>query len=192
MKGAMVLLAVAGMSSSPDGRESISAAEWVKAQKSFPKLEAMLTAAEAALQFEPATKVERWSLRARRRAWLPQLDVRLGTDADVDVRGLGLDNERWTQTRGFGIDLSLRWTLADLVFTETELRIDRARIARAATVRLAHERVVRAYFDRLRVELKLRREAPTMALRLEAARLDGLLVAYTRGAWRLSEVETND
>lgn len=181
MVGSLVLLAAAEL----EGFERL-VRKIIAGQGRLPSLARTLRAAEEALRLEPEECARSWSDRARNRSWLPRLEVRMGTDSDLDIRALGQADELWTEGRGFGADLALRWTLGDVVFADVELRVNRERLARSAAVRLARERVTKVYFERVEVELGLR-QAVRAELVLAAARLDGLLVALTGGEWALRE-----
>lgn len=161
--------------------------KWVAGQGLFPGLRRVQAAAEAALGLESPDRVRVWASRARQRALLPQLDVRAGTDTDVDVRTPRQNSEFWRQTRGLGADLRLRWGLANLVFSEFELKIHREQRARAAAVRLIREKVTQLYFERLELELMLKQsEVKNLAeVLLDIARIDGQLAAMTSGLWRV-------
>lgn len=185
VKTALLLAALASEPKVEAFMESVRAL--VEGRDVFPALSATQRAAVEALDLEPAARAREWSSRARERGWVPRVDVRMGTDADRDVRALGSLDEKWTEERGFGADLAFRWSLGDVVFADAELRVNRERLARAAAVRLARERVTKVFFERLEVELALRAK-PEPELVVEAARLDGLLAALTGGAWSLREV----
>lgn len=162
----------------------------VEGRDVFPALARVQSAAVDALELEPEATAKTWSSRARDRGWVPRLDVRVGTDADRDVRALGQVGETWTEARGLGADVALRWQLGDVVFADVELRVNRERLARAAATRLARERVTKAFFRRIEVELALRLEPDVDPERVvEAARLDGLLRALTGGVWRVAGAE---
>jgi hypothetical protein len=146
----------------------------------LPSLAQVQEAAVAALALTDAEEVEAWSSRARLRGLAPTVDARFGTTTDLDVRG-EVDGEGWTRVgRGLGLDVSTRFNLGDLVFSDQELRASRERLARSAAIRLARERATRIYFQRVANLLEVRAR-PNAAALLEAARLDGLLQAVTGG-----------
>lgn len=181
----LVLMAASGEPSpAPDDIERFRSvvARIVAGEGPLLALSETQRAAVEALFLEPEARARGWSPRARTRGWLPRVDMRVGTDTDLDIRDVGGVDERWTEGRGFGADLGLRWSLGDVVFADVELRVNRERLARASARRLALERVTKLYFQRLEVELALR-GAPAPKLVLEAARLDGLLDALTDGHW---------
>lgn len=144
----------------------------------------MQAAAVEALDLESDDRVQGWSDRARNRAWLPRLDLRLGTDRDQAVRRPGTADVAWSEGQGLGADLALRWGFGELVFSETEIRIEATLRSRDALKRSVKEAVTRVFFERLEVELRSRAEPEEEeALQLEAARLDGILGALTGGLW---------
>ncbi len=148
----------------------------------LPSLLAVQRAAVAALgpwAVEPEMDFFR---RARMSGIVPRLDARVGTDADQDVRDVELGRLSRTRTEGraFGFEIAARWNLADLVFHNAELRALRVEMARSAAVHLARDRATKLYFRRLSILLRMKNKA-TDALRLEAARLDGLLRSVTGG-----------
>lgn len=152
----------------------------VAGRTEFEALAVVQARAERALAVGTAAEARAWTSRLRWRGAVPKVDVRFGTDADIDIRDASSASaSSWTRTgQGTGFDVALSWRLGDLVFADLELRANRERIARAAAVRLALERVTQIYFQRLEIELAYR-ERPSARLRLEAARLDGLLDALT-------------
>ena len=152
----------------------------IAGQDVLPSLAAVQAAAEEALCVASEEEASSWASRARWQGVLPQLQARFGTDRDLDVRDDGSSALRLTEAQGLGLQLSARFDLANLIFSDRELRASRERLARAAAVRLARERATKIYFDRVKVLLQLRAQ-PTPALLLEAARLDGLLRALTGG-----------
>jgi multidrug efflux pump subunit AcrA (membrane-fusion protein) len=88
----------------------------------LPSLAQVQEAAVAALALTDAEEVEAWSSRARLRGLAPTVDARFGTTTDLDVRG-EVDGEGWTRVgRGLGLDVSTRFNLGDLVFSDQELR----------------------------------------------------------------------
>lgn len=179
----LILASMAAMSSPTP---STAIRRMVDGKDTLPSLRQTQEAAERALRLEPEHRVRGWSERARNRAWLPRLDVRAGTDTDLDVRGLGQAGETWTEGRGFGADVALRWGLGEIVFSDAELRINRERLARASVRSKTLERVTKVYFERVAAEFRLRSVSePSFELLLEVARLDGLLAAATLGAWKV-------
>lgn len=174
----------AGPESSLEPQEAAQLVEdWVNGRVGHPSLARVQRAAVAALRLEPEARVEGWSDRARSRAWLPRVDIRLGTDRNLDVRRPGSVDPTWTEGQGLGADLALRWRLGGLVFDDAEIRVDGIRRRRSTMRRLAKERVTRLFFERVTVELRRREPEPPAELELEAARLDGLLDAATGGRW---------
>lgn len=160
----------------------------VAGRTELPALAEVQAAAEASLRLGDDDTVASWDANANLRALLPRLDVRFGTQRDVLVRDTleGLD---WARTgQGLGVDVAARWALGDLLLSDAELGIHKARLARAAAVRLARERVTQLYFQRVEVLVRMRLE-PNLELVLEAARLDGLLDALTGGRLRARERE---
>lgn len=152
----------------------------IEGRGGLPSLAEVQTAAVEALALTDGPEVEGWSSRARLRGLAPTLEARLGTTTDLDVRG-EVDGEGWTRVgRGLGLDVSTRFNLGDLVFSDQELRASRERLARSAAIRLARERATRIYFQRVANLLELRAR-PTAEALFEAARLDGLLRAVTGG-----------
>lgn len=125
-----------------------------------------------------------WAGRSRWRGLLPRLDVRVGTDNDLDIRDSFSRSYSRTTTEGqtIGFEVAARWALGDLVFADAELRANRQQLAAAAARRLLADAVTRLYFDR--VELLLRSETSASAT-VRAARLDGRLHALTNGTWRV-------
>lgn len=140
------------------------------------------SAAEDSLVLGDDEEVDGWTSRLRWRGLVPKLDVRFGTDTDLDIRdALTESASSWTNTgRGLGLDVVVKFGLGDLVFADLELRANRERIARAAAIRLARERVTEIYFLRLQVWIANRLE-PSYEHALEAQRLDGLIHALTGG-----------
>jgi hypothetical protein len=160
----------------------------VAGRAGLPALVEVQAAAEASLHLADDATVAGWDRNANLRALLPRLDVRFGSQRDVLVRDTleGLD---WARTgQGLGVDVAARWSLGDLLLSDAELGIHKARLARAAAVRLARERVTQVYFQRVEVMVRLRL-APDLELVLEAARLDGLLDALTGGRLGAQERE---
>ncbi len=156
---------------------------WVEAlvagHDELPSLVAVQAAAEAQLGLATEKEAEAWSRSARLRAWIPRLDFRAGTDRTFDVRLADVGVTDWSRAgQGFVLSARASWNLADVWFDEAELGAERVRIARADAVRAARERVTKLYFER--VELLIRhRLAPSLALLLEAKRIDGLIRALT-------------
>lgn len=150
----------------------------------IPALSDTIEAAKAALHLEPESEARGWSERARLRGWVPRVDLGAGTDRDLDVKRRDDDDETWGEALGFGGDVAFRWELGDVVFAAAELRVNRERLARASALRLAVDRVTKAYFRRLEVELSWLSE-PTPQLVLEAARWDLVLVGLTEGVWEV-------
>lgn len=148
----------------------------------WPSLVSIQEAAEASLRLPSESDVQSWGDRARARGWLPRLDVRVGTDSDLDVRANAALDPSWTEGRGFGLDVALRFQLGQLLFSDAELRAHRERMRRSAVIRSAVLKVTELYFARLEVELQLEKSVSTKLL-LERARLDGALSAATGGAW---------
>jgi hypothetical protein len=147
----------------------------------LPSLAAVQEASVRALELTPSDSVEGWEARARWRGLVPRLEARFGTTADQSVRD-GATGTAWQISEGqnLGVDVAAKWNLGELVFNDLELRANRERIARAARVALVRERATAIYFERVRV-LIAARSAPTEALAIEAARLDGMLRAITGG-----------
>ncbi len=172
------LLAASAGAEVRDGLEQLIAAI-VAGRGRLPPLALVQDGAERALRLEPEGRAEDWSDRARDRGWVPQVDLRVGTDSALDVREPGRLSEVYQDRRRFDARVGLRWGLGDVVFSDVELRVNRERLARSAAVRLARERATKIYFERLKVELLLLGEDPDPSLHLEAARLDGLLLALT-------------
>ena len=155
--------------------------EAVDGRDVLPALASVQAAAVAALGLTDDETAASWASRARWRAILPRLDARFGTSQNVDVRaGADIDRDYIKDGRGLGADVSARWALGDLVFSDLEMRINRERLARSAAARLARERVTQIWFDRLEVLIR-RRMSAAPELAVEAARLDGLLSALTGG-----------
>lgn len=148
----------------------------------LPSLSAVQAAAEDALVLGSDDEVAGWSSRLRWRGAVPKVDVRFGTDTDLSVRdALAGSASSWTNTgQGLGLDVVVKFGLGDLVFADLELRANRERVARAAAIRLARERVTELYFRRLDAWIAYRLD-PSHELALEAARLDGLMRALTGG-----------
>lgn len=157
----------------------------VEGRAELPSLVDVQRAAEEALELTPSAEAEGWARRARLRGLVPDVEAGLGRDADLDVRGSSDDGSFKTTTEGrqLGVDVSVRFELGELVFSDLELRASRERLARAASVHLARDRATQLYFDRVEVALRLR-DAPSTELLLSAARLDGLLDALTGGRLR--------
>lgn len=152
----------------------------VQGRGELPALVEVQEAAVQALELTEGEEVEAWSSRARLRGLAPTLDARFGTTTDLDVRG-EVDGAGWTRVgRGLGLDVSTRFNLGDLIFSDQELRASRERLARSAAIRLARERATRIYFQRVANLLELRARPNAEAL-FDAARLDGLLRAVTGG-----------
>lgn len=167
---------------------SAAVEQWIRnavaGRDALPALATVQAAAVAALGLTDDAAASSWALRARWRALLPRLDVRFGTSQSVDVRDGADVADDWTKDgRGLGADVGARWAIGDLVFSDLEMRINRERIARAAAVRLARERVTQVWFQRLEVLIR-QRTSQDADLALEAARLDGLLDALTAGRLR--------
>jgi hypothetical protein len=148
----------------------------------LPSLEVVQETSVETLVVADEDTVKSWAGRARWRGLAPQLDVAVGSDADVGVRDTWQDAlERTTTTgRALAIEAGARWQLGELIFSDAELRANREALARAATVQLARERVTKLYFERIEVAL-LARDKPSRELSLALARLDGLLRAATGG-----------
>lgn len=156
----------------------------IQGTPTWPSLARTRTAAIQTLALPPSSEVDSWAQRARDRSWLPRVDVRLGTRGDQDVRSLGTASESWTEGRDFGVDVSLRWGLAGLVFSEVEVRAHRERRARAVLLRRVVEEVTKVYLRRVEVEL-----APSTPDRVrEGVRLDVVLDALTGGAWSTGDL----
>jgi len=111
------------------------------------------------------------------RAWIPSIDARVGTDRSLDVRDATTSS--WVRTgQGFGLQLRLRWSLADALYNDEVLRIEKTLRARRAARWRTRDRLVNLYFERLELEIKLL-TAPKRPLWLKAAQIDGLLQAAT-------------
>lgn len=147
--------------------------EIVEGQGPLPPLEQVQRMAVQALDAGGAG----WARRARLRGLVPRLDVAVGTDADLDVRDSVTTSRSRTTTEGraFGFEISARWDFGDLVFSDLELRANREALARSAARRLVRDRVTQLYFQRLELLL----EPASIARDVKAARLDGLIRAYT-------------
>ncbi|MEQ8275730.1 MAG: hypothetical protein RMA76_34315 [Deltaproteobacteria bacterium] len=154
----------------------------VAGNTALPSLAAVQSAAEDTLVLGDDAEIEEWTSRLRWRGAVPKVDIRFGTDTDLSVRdALAGSASSWTNTgRGLGLDVVVKFGLGDLVFADLELRANRERIARSAAIRLVRERITELYFRRLDVWIAYRLE-PSHELRLDAARLDGLIRALTGG-----------
>lgn len=148
----------------------------------WPSLVSVQDAAEASLRLPSDAEVRSWGGRARSRGWLPRLDVRVGTDSDLDIRAQAERDPSWTEGRGYGLDVSLRFQLGQLIFSSDELRAHRERLRRSAVVRAAVLKVTELYFERLEVELEAPKEPAADGL-VQLLRLDGALDAATGGRW---------
>jgi hypothetical protein len=167
---ALSLLVAAGTSALP-GFDAAPAAD-------FPSLEQVQAwAADAAGRGPPDSALA----RARWRAALPHLTVRFGSDVDLDIRSA--NTRTVVEGQALTFDAWARWRLPDLVFHPDELRVLREARSGQAVRTAARVRVTELYFERLRVR-QARRRRDDASLRLEAARLDGLLDAVTAGAYR--------
>ncbi|MGF1509174.1 MAG: hypothetical protein ACFB9M_06680 [Myxococcota bacterium] len=122
------------------------------------------------------------SAAARRRALLPVVRGRLGTDLDYDVRDA--TTRTVSEAQAFGADVQVTWDLPSLLFSPYEVAARReAEVARNRE-RADVQRATELFVERVRLALRLRDSAST-ELRLQAVRLDGLLSAVTDGAYRL-------
>lgn len=148
----------------------------------LPSLDAVQAAAVETLAVAGEETALGWASRARWRGLAPQVDVAVGSDADVGVRDTWQGALERTTTTGqaFAIEVGARWQLGELVFSDAELRANRESLARSASVQLARERVTKLYFERIEVAL-LSRDKKSRELSLALARLDGLLRAATGG-----------
>ncbi|MCK6546846.1 hypothetical protein L6R52_13440 [Myxococcota bacterium] len=174
------LLLVTSVSTSTDAASRLIDA-LVDGRAELPALADVQRAAEDALELTPSTEAEAWARRARLRGLVPDLEAGLGRDADLDVRASGESTfKTTTEGRQLAVDVGVRFELGELVFSDLELRASRERLARAASIQLARDRVTQLYFDRVELALRLR-DAPTPELLLVAARLEGLLDALTGG-----------
>ncbi len=129
--------------------------------------------------------------RARWRGLLPRLDVRVGTDTDLDVRDSFHTSYSRTTTEGqaIGFEVAARWALGDLVFADGEVRAARVKLSEESARHRRLDRVTDLYFDRLQLML-LRKPGPNTAL--EAARVDGALRALTGGFWSVGTSTSSD
>lgn len=150
----------------------------------LPALAVVLSEAETELDLANGDRRSGWATDVRWRAWVPTIDARIGTDRTIDVRDATTTSV--VTGEGFGLQLRLRWSLADAVFNDSVLRVDKAQRAWAEARWRARDRLVQLYFRRLELELTLH-EAPTPAALLQAARLDGLLRAATGGRARYGD-----
>jgi hypothetical protein len=158
----------------------------------LPSLEAVQNAAVETLAISDEETARGWAARARWRGLAPQVDVAVGSDADVDVRDSweGALQRTTSSGRKLGIEVGARWALGELIFSDAELRANREMLARSATVQLARERATKLFFERIEVYL-LSRERPSRELSLALARLDGLLRAITGGRLLIPQKGTN-
>ncbi|MBX2810432.1 MAG: hypothetical protein KTR25_01425 [Myxococcales bacterium] len=192
MSGVAGILVLGGVVANPHLVASLppqTVQKWLQVQMdghgAFPSLASVQIAAERTV-VGFAYRAGKWAARSRQRSWLPRVDVRLGTDSDIDVRGSGQEDQRWTEARGFGVDVVLRWGLSDLVFSEREIQVHRELRARSTLVHRLRQRVTELYVQRLEVAWTLKTHPePPIDLLLRAIRLDGLLMAATGGKWRV-------
>lgn len=176
----VVWLSVAASGSVGEMNDTNKAFEgWISREMSgrghLPSLAAILAFADRELGFHRAQDSEAWLRRVTRRAWIPSIDARVGTDRNLDVRDATTTS--WVRTgQGFGLQLRLRWSLADALFNDGVLRVEKTVRARRAARLRARDRLVNLYFERIELEIKLLTE-PSPRLWLQAARIDSLLRA---------------
>ncbi len=119
--------------------------------------------------------------RLRWSAVLPDLTLRLGTDFDVDIRDATV--RTITEEQGLSLDAWARWRLSNLVYHPDELRWHRIdRLSRSVRT-AAQLRAIDVYFERWRVEERLRTHSDATLVR-EALQLDARLDALTGGRYR--------
>lgn len=151
----------------------------VDGQGRLPALRVVLRESEVELRLADASPPDHWRSWARDRAWIPDLDARFGTDRSLDIRDATTTS--WVRTgEGFGLQIRVRWSLADALFNDSVLRVDKTLRDRGAARWKARDRLVRLYFQRLELEMQWL-ERPTMEIALTAARYDSLLRAATGG-----------
>jgi len=111
-------------------------------------------------------KIINWRRQARRKAWLPDLDI--GVDSDRDWSSsdsiwgsyssggqhyIGPDDK--TRGEDFGWDVSLSWDLGDLVWSTDQTTIDsRSKLMVELREDILNE-VTRLYFERRRIQIEL-------------------------------------
>ena len=151
----------------------------VAGQGRLPALADVLGEAETELDLAWPDRIEGWRRAARWRAWIPAIDARLGTDRTLDVRDATTTQSVRTG-EGFGVQVRVRWALADAVFNDSVLRVEKMLRDRASDRWRARDRLVKLYFERLELELRFQGDvSPTLLLRI--AQIDGLLRAATGG-----------
>ncbi|MEM1025427.1 MAG: hypothetical protein AAGD10_11980 [Myxococcota bacterium] len=122
--------------------------------------------------------------RARWRGLVPQLRGRFGTDLDLDVRDAS--QRVVTETRALGGSVQASFDLSRLVFDDREVALELQRQRLDERLRLRRRRIVELYMGRLRLELRLEAEGPSLPACLEAAELDARLTVLCDGAYRVS------
>ncbi len=148
----------------------------------LPSFDEVLAAVEAELDLVSRDPEDGWRQSVRNRAWIPDLDARVGTDRSIDVRDATTTS--WVRTgQGFGVQVRLRWSFADALFNDSVLKVDKSLRDRGSSRWQARDRVVKLYFDRIEVEMR-HLAKPSPATAVAAARGDGLLRAVTGGRIR--------
>ena len=155
----------------------------------LPALGTLLATADVELALDAGASADEWQADVRHRAWIPSFEARFGTDRSLDVRDATTTS--WVRTgQGLGLQIRLRWSLADALFNDSVLRVDKALRDRRSARWKARDRLVDLYFDRLELEIQLL-EQPTPETTLRAARIDGLLQAVSGGRLRFGTRATN-
>lgn len=163
---------------------STLSAAWIDAvvagRGPLPALAEVQAAAKANATIYSDAEVAGWSSRARLRGLLPGVDVAMGTDLDYGLRDAGSTELTTTLGRGFTARLGARWSLGELIFSDTEMRAHRESTHRRAQIDLVVDRVTDLYFERLTV-LVASCVRDSTALAIVARRLDGAIAALTGG-----------
>lgn len=142
-------------------------------------------------------KIAQWRVLARRRAWLPELDVGFdggrdwsssdsiyGTTTGGGAHYVGPDDK--TRGEDFGWDVTLSWNLADLIWSTEQTTIDSRSKLMVELREDVLDQVTRIYFERRRNQIELLRggvldPALRMDKELRVAELTALLDAFTGG-----------
>lgn len=161
----------------------------VEGRGHLPALAEVLSEAEVELDLEASDGARGWTTDARWRAWIPQLDARLGTDRSLDVRDATTTSSIRTG-EDFGVQVRLQWSLADALFNDSVLRADKALRERSAARWKARDQLVKLYFKRLELEMRML-ERPTASALVRAARFDGLIRSATGGRVRFGARHRN-
>lgn len=142
-------------------------------------------------------KIAQWRVLARRRAWLPELDVSVdggtdwsssdsiyGTTTGGGAHYVGPDDK--TRGEDFGWDVTLSWNLANLIWSTEQTTIDSRSKLMVELREDVLDQVTRIYFERRRNQIELLTAgvldpALRMDKELRVAELTALIDAFTGG-----------